>query len=52
MTTLSPEESLQIVKVFFKSRPMKIHWIQIPENIRNLLSKLLDENNLDNLSNI
>ncbi len=52
MTTLLSENQVEIVKSFFKNRPMRIHWIQLPENIRPLLSNLFDENKLDNLAKI
>lgn len=42
MTTLSPENHVEIVKSFFKNRPMKIHWIQIPDEIRDLLTNRVE----------
>ena len=52
MTSTSSENQIKIVKSFFKNRPMKIHWIQIPDEIRYSLAKLLNEYKLDALVKI
>ncbi len=52
MSTLSSEEQVQVIKSFFGGRPMKIHWLQVPKDIRDSLAKLFDDNDLDNLAKI
>lgn len=50
MTALLLDEDLKIVKSFFKSWPMKIHWIQVPKDIRDSLTRLFDQNDLKELA--
>ena len=52
MTALSSENQVKIVNSFFKNRPMKVHWIQIPKKISSAIAELFNEYNLEELAKV
>ncbi len=50
MTALLPDEDIKIVSSFFKSWPMKVHWVQVPKDVRSSLARLFDKIDLKELA--